>query len=79
MTNLSEQSEKVLALHGRSITDGFPKTIHLTGGFDGHENRPYDISLGEKVLFAFVAKAPDAPGVYCPESDMLQEMVTWFR
>ena len=49
------------------------------GSFDSRYSLPYDLSPGEQALLSFVVNAPNEPGLYYLEFDMVQELVTFFH
>lgn len=45
---------------------------------DGRTDLPRDVAPGETVSFEIQVTAPDAPGTYALEFDLVQEAVTWW-
>lgn len=46
---------------------------------DGRSALPYDLRPGDEAEFLLTITAPEMPGEYVLEVDMVQEQVTWFR
>jgi hypothetical protein len=49
------------------------------GGFDPRFPLPHDLDPGEAASFSLSVKAPDTPGIYNLQFDMVQELVAWFH
>jgi hypothetical protein len=55
-------------------TDHYPLS-----GFDSRNPLPHDLLPGQSIRFRLSVLAPDKPGKYYLELDLVQELVTWFR